>query len=171
MPLFKIEKSTGKLVSFHHPFVKAAEKKLSNLTSSSFGQSFDLYLNGVEIASGSERIYRLTEQLKVFELLGYSSAEIKKDFAYFFAAFSYAMPPHAGIGFGVDRFVAQVLKKKNIRDVIAFPKDSQGRCYLTSAPSKVKSNDKILVVSERIEESSKKGKEIKKKRDESKKEQ
>jgi len=42
---------------------------------------------------------------------------------------------------------------------------------LTSAPSKVKSNDKILVVSERIEESSKKGKEIKKKRDESKKEQ
>jgi aspartyl-tRNA synthetase len=94
------------------------------------GEAFDLVCNGEEILSGSLRIYQHDLQAKVLEILGYSSAEQEKHFGFFLQALEFAAPPHGGFGMGIDRLLAVILGTKNLKELIAFPKNMDGICPL-----------------------------------------
>ena len=94
------------------------------------GEALDLVCNGEEILSGSLRIYQRDLQAKVLNLLGYSSAEQEEHFGYFLQALEFAAPPHGGFGMGIDRLLAVILGTKNLKELIAFPKNVDGLCPL-----------------------------------------
>ena len=137
-PLFKTN-DNNKLESSHHPFTKPLNWK--ELTTKKpeeiFGTHYDLILNGFELGSGSERITNQEIQKQIFKILNYGDLEIEKNFGFFMNAFKYGVPPHLGMAIGVDRLVMILTNNKNIREVIAFPKNSAGICPLSNSPSRI----------------------------------
>ena len=94
------------------PFYTMPEgKKLS--------RSFDLECKGVELASGSQRVHDVDLLKKRIIACGLNV----KDFESYLKAFRYGMPPHGGFGFGIERFMMELLDIKNIRECILFPRD------------------------------------------------
>ena len=85
------------------------------------GLSYDLVLDGSEIASGSMRNHDVCVQRKVLHLLGKDEEQMKKEFDFFLEALSYGAPPHGGIGMGMDRLVMLLTGTPSIREVILFP--------------------------------------------------
>jgi aspartyl-tRNA synthetase len=82
-------------------------------------RSFDLACKGVEMASGSQRIHNydlLKDRIMKCDL-------DPEDFESYLKAFRYGMPPHGGFGFGIERFLMELLDIKNIRECILFPRD------------------------------------------------
>ena len=80
---------------------------------------FDLECKGVELASGSQRIHDV-ELLKERMI----ALNLKTDaFESYLKSFQYGMPPHGGFGFGIERFMMELLDIFNIRECILFPRD------------------------------------------------
>ncbi|MGN1269431.1 MAG: aspartate--tRNA ligase [Clostridia bacterium] len=98
---------------------------------------YDVVCNGYEVASGAVRNHSPELMVKAFEIAGYSEEEVKNRFGALYNAFQYGTPPHAGAAPGLDRMVMLVADSKNIREVIAFPKNKKARDLLMRAPSKV----------------------------------
>lgn len=140
-PLFKFNNEEKHWDSEHHPFTAVNLEDIDKLESGDLAnirsRSYDLVLNGNEIASGSIRIHNQALQGKIFQILGLTDDEIKAKFGFLLEAFTYGAPPHGGIAFGLDRLLAIVSESESIRDVITFPKTQKGTCPLTNAPSEV----------------------------------
>jgi aspartyl-tRNA synthetase len=139
-PMFQYNDEEKRWESEHHPFtapnyddVDYFETDPGKMRS----QSYDLVLNGTEIASGSIRIHRKEIQERVFKTLGISAEEAKEKFGFLLEAFEYGAPPHGGIAPGLDRLVTLMLGETSIREVIAFPKTQKAICLLTDAPGAV----------------------------------
>ena len=98
---------------------------------------FDLVCNGYETMSGAVRNHNPEIMVKAFEIAGYTEEDVKNRFGALYNAFQYGTPPHAGAAPGLDRIVMLVADSKNIREVIAFPKNKKARDLLMRAPSKV----------------------------------
>lgn len=110
-----------------------AKKDIGNILTS----QYDIALNGFEIGGGSIRNHNPEALEKVLEIMGYKTDNIKENFGHILKAFSYGAPPHGGIAWGLDRFVALLQKEPNIREVIAFPKTGDSRDLLMSSPSEI----------------------------------
>lgn len=82
-------------------------------------RSFDLGCKGVELASGSQRIHNIDLLKKRIKACGLNT----KDFEAYLKAFKFGIPPHGGFGFGIERFLMELLDIKNIRECILFPRD------------------------------------------------
>jgi len=145
-PLFKYNEEEKRWESEHHPFTACKEEGMKLFEKNEFekikARSYDLVINGAEIASGSIRIHDKDMQKKIFKAIGLGAEEAKKRFGFLLDAFKYGAPPHGGIAFGLDRFVTIFTKSNTIRDVIAFPKTQKAICLMTGAPSDV--DDKQL---------------------------
>jgi len=100
-----------------------------------YARSYDIVLNGYELASGSVRIHDRIIQNKVFECLGINEEEQNRKFGHLLEAFKYGAPPHAGIAPGLDRLTMLLCNTENIKDVVAFPKTQSASCLMTNAPS------------------------------------
>lgn len=141
-PLFEYNEDEKRWQSHHHPFTAPREEDVSKLDTKDLSKitsrSYDLILNGSEIASGSIRIHSLTLQEKIFQILGIPKEEAQKKFGFLLRSFRYGAPPHGGIAFGLDRIYAIISGSESIRDVIAFPKTQKGSCLLSDAPSYIK---------------------------------
>ncbi|MBI2411446.1 MAG: aspartate--tRNA ligase [Candidatus Kerfeldbacteria bacterium] len=138
-PMFE-EGDDGSLQAKHHPFCSVKPEdvaKLDNEPLSVRANSYDLVLNGYELASGSIRIHEQTMQQKIFNLLNISKEEQESRFGHMLNAFTYGAPPHGGIAPGIDRIVMILANEPSIREVIAFPKTAEGRDLLMGAPSVV----------------------------------
>ena len=98
---------------------------------------YDVVCNGYEVASGAVRNHDPELMVKAFEIAGYTEQEVETRFGALYNAFQYGTPPHAGAAPGLDRMVMLVADSKNIREVIAFPKNKKARDLLMRAPSKV----------------------------------
>jgi len=84
-----------------------------------YSHGFDLACKGVELASGSQRIHDVELLKKRIKTCGLNP----KSFESYLKAFRYGMPPHGGFGFGIERFLMELLDIKNIRECILFPRD------------------------------------------------
>jgi aspartyl-tRNA synthetase len=134
-PLFEWSEEFGRWQASHHPFTMPASDDLDPATAKA--RAYDIVLNGWELGSGSIRIHDPDVQRRVFEALGIHRAEAEERFGFLLRAFRYGVPPHGGIAPGIDRTVALLGGKDNIREVIAFPKTQSGADPLTGAPGEV----------------------------------
>jgi aspartyl-tRNA synthetase len=139
-PLFQYNKDEKRWESEHHPFTSPRLQDLEILESAPEkvkSRSYDLVLNGMEMGSGSIRIHHQGLQEKVFKIIGIEKEQAYKRFGFLLEAFQYGAPPHGGVAFGLDRFLAVLNSQNSIREVIAFPKTQKAFCPLTNAPSEV----------------------------------
>jgi aspartyl-tRNA synthetase len=100
-------------------------------------KAYDIVLNGVELGSGSIRIHRRDHQRKIFEILGFNQEQMERRFGFLLQAFEYGVPPHGGIAPGIDRLVMIMGEFNSIREVIPFPKTTQGLSLMSGAPTAV----------------------------------
>lgn len=142
-PLFT-QNDEGNIEPNHHPFTAPTEATVHMLPKDPkrvIGQHYDLVLNGQEVGGGSVRIHEAGLQRQIFEdVLGVD----EKAFSYFIDALKSGCPPHGGIALGLDRLLAIILGKDSIRDVIAFPKSTNGRDLLTDCPQEIDASVKKL---------------------------
>ena len=139
-PMFEYDEREQRLKAQHHPFTKPRLDDLDDLKTKPLEigtYAYDLVLNGVELGSGSLRIADPHLQQAVFAALGLDEAQIESKFGFLVEAMDYGIPPHGGMGLGLDRAVMLMAGESSIRDVIAFPKTQSGSCPLTEAPSPV----------------------------------
>jgi len=139
-PLLEYSEEEKRFVAVHHPFTSPKLEDTELLEKNPGGvraRSYDLVLNGTEIAGGSIRIHDRALQSKMFSLLGIGPQEAEKRFGFLLEAFRYGTPPHGGIAFGFDRIIMLLQGEKSIREVIAFPKTSSAMSLMDDSPSEV----------------------------------
>ena len=140
-PLLGFDPVEQKWNAMHHPFTRPKTEDVALLTAAEYSkvraEAYDVVLNGVEIGGGSIRIHEQDLQAKMFDVLGISSEQQQKLFGHLLRAFTFGAPPHGGIALGVDRLVMLITGTSNIRDVIAFPKNSRGQDLMMESPSEV----------------------------------
>ncbi|MBI3535349.1 MAG: aspartate--tRNA ligase, partial [Deltaproteobacteria bacterium] len=141
-PLFEYDEKEGRYFAKHHPFTSPVPEHFEDFMAAKNleyidANAYDLVLNGVELGSGSLRIYRSDIQAAMFKNLGISQEEAKLKFGFFLEALQYGTPPHGGIAFGIERLVAILCGVGPIRDVMAFPKTQKGHCLMSESPSTV----------------------------------
>ena len=100
-------------------------------------KAYDFVCNGVELGGGSLRIHDGKLQAKMFDILGFTPERAMAQFGFLINAFKYGAPPHAGLAFGLDRFVSIMAGLDSIRDCIAFPKNNNGRDVMLDAPGEL----------------------------------
>lgn len=137
-PLFEYNEEENSLASAHHPFTAPKDDQIDLLDTNPkdvLAKAYDIAMNGSEIGGGSIRIHSPVVQEKIFKTLGISDIEISRRFGHILEAFEFGAPPHGGIAWGLDRILMLLRDEPNIREVIAFPKDSKAKDLLTGAPS------------------------------------
>lgn len=139
-PMFEFDADSKRWMPAHHPFTSPHEEDMERLVSdpaSVRARYYDLAMNGLELGSGSIRIYRKDVQAKIFQSLGMSEEEAKERFGFFLEALEYGTPPHGGIALGLDRIVMILAGAQSLREVIAFPKTAKAIDLMVNAPSPV----------------------------------
>ncbi|MBV6395006.1 MAG: Aspartate--tRNA ligase [Anaerolineales bacterium] len=139
-PMFAWNEEEQRWDAEHHPFTMPQLADLDKFDSdpaSILSDAYDMVCNGYEMASGSIRIHRRDIQNKIFQMLGHKDEDIQAKFGHMLEAFEYGAPPHGGMAPGIDRLVMLLADEPNIREVIAFPKNQNGRDVMADAPSEV----------------------------------
>ncbi|MCB0538104.1 MAG: aspartate--tRNA ligase, partial [Bacteroidetes bacterium] len=137
-PLLEWDEETQRYHAMHHPFTSPKKEDIAKLDTDPGAvraNAYDLVLNGNEIGGGSIRIHDKETQALMFKHLGFTEEQAKDQFGFLMNAFEYGAPPHGGIAFGLDRFVAILGGQETIRDFIAFPKNNAGRDLMIDSPS------------------------------------
>ncbi len=140
-PFFEKDKKGGWTFT-HNPFSAPKPECMADLMAKQninkiLTSQYDVVLNGFEIGGGSIRNHTAKALEKVFEIMGYTTNEIREKFGHMLEAFNYGTPPHGGIAWGLDRLFAVLLGEQNIREVMAFPKTGDSRDLMMDAPSNV----------------------------------
>lgn len=139
-PLLEYNEEEGRYTAQHHPFCSPLDEDIDLLETAPEKvrcKSYDIVLNGVELASGSIRIHSGEVQEKIFKALGFTHEQAWERFGFMLGAFKFGAPPHGGIAPGLDRTVMMMAGTDSIRDVVAFPKIQSSACPMTGAPGQV----------------------------------
>ena len=139
-PLFEWSDEEQRLMATHHPFTMPNPDDIPLLDEHPEqvrAKAYDFVCNGIEVGGGSLRIHDTQLQEKMFEVLGFTPERAEAQFGFLMNAFKYGAPPHAGLAFGLDRFVSILAGLDSIRDCIAFPKNNSGRDVMLDAPSEL----------------------------------
>ena len=147
-PLLEWDEEEQRYVAMHHPFTSPMDEDVPLMESNPGAvraKAYDLVLNGVEMGSGSIRIHDPNVQEKMFNMIGFTHEEAWKRFGFMLEAFKYGVPPHGGFAFGVDRLMMILTGAQSLRDVLAFPKASNGSCLMMDTPSAVQADQLELL--------------------------
>lgn len=139
-PMYGINEENGKIEFTHNPFSMPQGEMQALETQNPLdilAWQYDIVCNGVELSSGAVRNHRPDVMVKAFELAGYSKQDVEEKFAALYHAFHYGAPPHAGMAPGVDRIVMLLAGQESIREVVAFPMNSNAQDLLLGAPGNV----------------------------------
>lgn len=138
-PLFEWDEDNKRWSPMHHIFSMPREDLIKHLDKNPelvTGYLYDLVLNGTELGGGSIRIHRKDIQEKVLEVIGMDYKDAEERFGFLLDSFRYGAPPHGGFAFGFDRLVAVLAETKDIREVMAYPKNKSMECPMDGCPSK-----------------------------------
>ncbi len=149
-PLFEWSDEEQRLMATHHPFTMPNPTDIPLLDEHPEqvrAMAYDFVCNGTELGGGSLRIHDGKLQEKMFGILGFTPERAMAQFGFLINAFKYGAPPHAGLAFGLDRFVSIMAGLDSIRDCIAFPKNNSGRDVMLDAPSAIdkKQLDELMI--------------------------
>ncbi len=139
-PLLEWNEETNRYHAMHHPFTSPKPEDLLLLDidpGKVRANAYDMVINGTEVGGGSIRIHDRPTQQLMFNKLGFTEDEAKKQFGFLMEAFEYGAPPHGGIAFGFDRLCSLFGGADSIRDFIAFPKNNSGRDTMIDTPSTI----------------------------------
>ncbi len=136
-PFFEYSETEGRYKAEHNPFTMVKDMDTITDPEHCISKSYDLVVNGYELASGGVRNHRPKDLARIFKALGISDEEATERFGFVLEAFKYGAPPHAGIAPGVERLVMVLTKTNDIKDVIAFPKTQSASDLMSEAPSGV----------------------------------
>jgi aspartyl-tRNA synthetase len=139
-PMYELNEETGAVDFMHNPF-SMPQGEMDALLSSNpldiLAHQYDIVVNGVELSSGAVRNHRPDIMLKAFEIAGYTEEDVKGKFGAMYSAFGFGAPPHAGMAPGVDRIIMLLSGDENIREIIAFPLNSNAQNLMLGAPGAV----------------------------------
>lgn len=139
-PMFEHDEESGEVIFTHNPFsmpqggLKTLEEKDPTEV---LAYQYDIVCNGVELSSGAVRNHDLETMIKAFSIAGYTEQQLEEQFTALYSAFQYGAPPHAGMAPGIDRMIMLLAEEENIREVIAFPMNSNAQDILLGAPNEV----------------------------------
>ncbi|WEG73209.1 aspartate--tRNA ligase [Vagococcus intermedius] len=139
-PLLEYDEEAGRYTSAHHPFTMPKESDLALLETAPekvYAEAYDIVLNGYELGGGSSRIHKREIQEQMFKVLGFTKESAEEQFGFLLDALDFGFPPHGGIALGLDRLAMLLAGKDNIREVIAFPKNSKAIDPMNEAPGQV----------------------------------
>ena len=139
-PMYEYSEDEGRYIFTHNPFSMpqgGMDALLNQKTEDILAYQYDIVCNGIELSSGAVRNHDVNIMEKAFEIAGYSKEELKNRFKSLYTAFHYGAPPHAGIAPGIDRMIMLLKDEPNIREVIAFPLNSNAQDMMMGAPSEV----------------------------------
>ena len=141
-PFYEWDEGKNKLDFGHNPFsmpkggLKALEAAGTDAEKLAIvADQYDMVMNGFEICSGAVRNHSPEVMYKVFGILGYDEKYVEARFGGMLNAFKFGAPPHAGCAFGIERIFMVLNDNKNIRDIVAFPKNGSGVDLMMSSPS------------------------------------
>lgn len=139
-PMYEVDENTGETVFTHNPF-SMPQGGLDALVNKDpldiIAYQYDIVCNGIELSSGAVRNHDIDIMVKAFEIAGYTEQDLESKFSALYSAFKFGAPPHAGMAPGIDRIVMLITEQENIREVIAFPMNSNAQDLLTGAPCEV----------------------------------
>ena len=139
-PMFEYDDEVEHCVFTHNPFSMpqgGMESLLNKLPEEILAYQYDIVCNGIELSSGAVRNHDIEIMKKAFEIAGYTKEDLKTKFQSLYTAFKYGAPPHAGMAPGVDRIIMLLKDEANIREVIAFPLNSNAQDVMMGAPGEV----------------------------------
>ncbi len=139
-PMYEEDDETGKIIFTHNPF-SMPQGGLDALNNKNpldiLAYQYDLVCNGIELSSGAVRNHDPEIMLKAFEIAGYGEETIEEKFGALYNAFRFGAPPHAGMAPGLDRMIMLLTDEENIREIIAFPMNSNAQDVMLGSPNQV----------------------------------
>ncbi|MBQ2152674.1 MAG: Asp-tRNA(Asn)/Glu-tRNA(Gln) amidotransferase GatCAB subunit C, partial [Clostridia bacterium] len=139
-PMYEYDEDSGNIIFTHNPF-SMPQGGLEALNTMDpvdiLAYQYDIVCNGVELSSGAVRNHDIDIMVKAFDIAGYSEEQLKAKFSALYNAFKYGAPPHAGMAPGVDRMIMLLTGEENIREIIAFPMNSNAQDLLLGSPGEV----------------------------------
>ena len=106
----------------HYPTEKRPMYSYDDEEDPGFTKSFDLLFRGVEISSGGQRVHSYKMLLKKMKMK-LPDIEPTEQFGFYLQAFKYGMPPHGGMGMGLERLTAKITGLPNAKEAAIFPRD------------------------------------------------
>lgn len=118
--LFKEDYGSDFVFVTHYPVKKRPFYAMDDPEDTKYTLSFDLLFKGMEITTGGQRIHDYDEQVKKMIFKGL----YPEDFESYLMLHKFGVPPHGGLGMGLERLVMKLLDEKNIRATSMFPRDT-----------------------------------------------
>ena len=139
-PMYEMNEETQKIDFSHNPFSMPqggmeALNSQNPLDIKAF--QYDIVCNGVELCSGAIRNHKPEIMYRAFEIAGYNSEVVEKQFGAMINAFKYGAPPHGGLAPGIDRIIMLLADEPNIREVIPFPMNGKAQDLMMNSPAEV----------------------------------
>lgn len=116
---FKEEYDSDFVFVTHYPSKKRPFYAMDDQEDPRFTLSFDLLFKGLEVTTGGQRIHDYHEIIRKMEGRGMDPADIES----YLMIFKYGMPPHGGLGIGLERLTMRLLDEQNVRETSLFPRD------------------------------------------------
>ena len=139
-PMYEKDEETGKIDFMHNPFSmpKGGMEALNSQDPLNIkADQYDIIANGYELSSGAVRNYDKEVMYKAFEIVGHDKDTVDEKFGAMIKSFQYGAPPTCGFAPGIERLNMVLLGIDNIREVVAFPKNSQAQDLMMGAPAEV----------------------------------
>ncbi len=139
-PFFRYVPEDEAWAAARHPFTQPREEDVPLIDADKHRvrtKAYDLVLNGVELGAGSIRNHDMRLQRKIFDMFEYKPEEVAGRYGRILDAFRFGVPPLGGLALGLDRLLAALHGTDAIDEVIAFPKDREGRDLLLESPSEI----------------------------------
>ncbi|WP_029501924.1 aspartate--tRNA(Asn) ligase [Lachnoclostridium phytofermentans] len=116
---FKEEYDSDFVFVTHYPSKKRPFYAMDDPSDKKFTLSFDLLFKGMEITTGGQRIHSYEEQVEKMKDRGMNI----EDFEHYLMIHKHGMPPHGGLGIGLERLTMRLLDEANVRETTLFPRD------------------------------------------------